>query len=201
MNSPLPASLFPRCERWPFGAEAGIGGTPLSGGGKTLLLMRHAKSDWAADYSGDHERPLNRRGVRSARLMGGALAARGLAPQLVISSTATRAASTARLADEAGGWDADLRFDPALYDSGPDEVLEAASAAPNVARLMIVGHQPTWSMLVRRLTGDSVEMKTATVAIVELDIAHWTDLLSADGRLVEVLNPRDIVAVEDRESN
>ena len=49
---------------------------------KTLLLMRHAKSDWDADYGPDHDRPLNERGLRSARLMGRVLAEEGLVPDL-----------------------------------------------------------------------------------------------------------------------
>ena len=32
---------------------------------KTLLLMRHAKSDWDADYESDHDRPLNDRGLKT----------------------------------------------------------------------------------------------------------------------------------------
>ncbi len=67
---------------------------------KTLLLMRHAKSDWDADYESDHDRPLNDRGLKSARLMGRVLADEGLVPDLIISSTALRARTTAELATE-----------------------------------------------------------------------------------------------------
>src|SRR5919106_1216821 len=75
---------------------------------KTLLVMRHAKSDWNADYGRDHERPLNERGIGSARLMGKVLSDKGQAPDLVITSTALRAQKTAALAKEAGKWAADI---------------------------------------------------------------------------------------------
>jgi phosphohistidine phosphatase len=163
---------------------------------RTLLVMRHAKSDWNADYERDHERPLNQRGVHSARLMGRVLAGRGLVPGQVITSTAVRARSTAALANEGGGWEADIVLDPNLYGTGPDEAIEAASRVADVDRLMLVGHQPTWSNLVSKLTGARVEMKTATVAMVELDIATWGDIPGEHGRLAAVFQPRDYAGIE-----
>ena len=157
---------------------------------KTLLLMRHAKSDWDADYGSDHDRPLNERGVRNARSMGRVLSAHELAPQVVISSTALRAKTTAQLAIEEGGWQAELRLDATLYESGPEEVLGAGASAPEVGRLMMVGHQPTWSMLVAELTGERVEMKTATVAVIELEMESWAGLRLGKGTLSRVLDPK-----------
>jgi phosphohistidine phosphatase len=154
--------------------------------------MRHAKSDWEAVYGSDHDRPLNGRGVRSARSMGRALAARGLEPRYVITSTALRARATAELANEAGNWEAALRSDRALYESGPQGVLAVAAGAPDVSRLMLVGHQPTWSMLVTELTGERVEMKTATVVVVEVDLDSWDGLPSARGDLAAVLDPGSV---------
>jgi phosphohistidine phosphatase len=157
---------------------------------KTLLLMRHAKSDWDADYESDHERPLNERGLRSARLMGRVLAEEGLVPDLIISSTAVRARTTAELAIEAGGWSSEIRLDRSLYDEGPRGVLVVGASAPDVDGLMLVGHQPTWSMLVSALTGELAEMKTAAVAVIDVDIESWADLPDASGTLTRVLEPR-----------
>ena len=157
---------------------------------KTLLLMRHAKSDWDADYEADHDRPLNERGVRSARLMGRVLAEEGLVPDLIISSTAVRARTTAELAIEAGKWGSEIRLDRSLYDEGPRGVLAVGASAPDVDGLMLVGHQPTWSMLVSAVTGERAEMKTATVAVIELDIESWADLAGASGTLTRVLDPK-----------
>jgi phosphohistidine phosphatase len=157
---------------------------------KTLLLMRHAKSDWDADYGTDHDRPLNDRGLRSARLMGRVLADEGLVPDLIISSTAVRARRTAELAIEAGDWDTELLLDRSLYDEGTREVLETGALAADVGSVMLVGHQPTWSMLVSALTGERADMKTATVAVIELDLDSWAQLPGASGKLTRVLEPR-----------
>ena len=153
--------------------------------------MRHGKSDWDADYESDHDRPLNQRGIESARLMGRVLADQGLAPDVVISSTAVRARTTAELAMAAGDWGADLLLDRALYDEGPKGVLSVGARAPDLPRLMLVGHQPTWSMLVAALTGESAEMKTATVAVVDVDLDFWSRLPGATGTFNRLLQPRD----------
>jgi phosphohistidine phosphatase len=158
---------------------------------KTLLVMRHAKSDWDASYGGDHDRPLNERGVRSARIMGRVLTEAGLAPDLIVTSTAVRARSTAALASEAGSWKSETRLEPALYGSGTDTAVEVAAAAPDVSRLMLVGHQPTWSLLVAALTGERVEMKTATVAVIEFEMEQWSGLVGAQGKVSDVFQPRD----------
>lgn len=157
---------------------------------KTLLLMRHAKSDWDASYGTDHDRPLGDRGVRSARLIGRVLTEAGAQPDLVISSTALRARSTAEHVVEAGRWDATIRLDPNLHGTGPDAALVVASGAPDVRRLMMIGHQPTWSMLVTALTGGSVDMKTATVAVIEFPVESWAEMRE-NGEIVSVYQPRD----------
>lgn len=163
---------------------------------RQLLLMRHAKSDWDADFERDHERPLNDRGVRSAKLMGRFLAAHDLEPDHVISSTAVRARTTAELAAEAGRWRAEIALDRGLYDTGPAGVIERARQAPNVSRLLLVGHQPTWGLAVIEIGGEAAQMKTATVAVVDLDVDSWDEVGPGRGELAAVLQPRDYFGTE-----
>lgn len=160
---------------------------------KTLLLMRHAKSDWEADYEGDHERPLNERGIESARVMGRVLSDEALNPDLIIASTAVRARTTAELAAESGGWDCEIQLDQRLYNTGTDGVVQVAGAAPAVDRLMLVGHQPTWSILVTVLTGEQTIIKTATVAVIEFGIERWDEIAAERGELNRVIYPRDFL--------
>lgn len=157
---------------------------------KSLLLMRHAKSDWDASHSSDHERPLNDRGVRSARLMGRLISSLDLVPDHVISSTAVRARTTAALASDAGSWQTRIELQGDLYGTGPETVLRVIEAVVDAQRLMLVGHQPTWAMLVNRLTGAVVDMKTASVATVEFMIESWSDVSSTQGILTSLIHPR-----------
>jgi phosphohistidine phosphatase len=162
---------------------------------KKLLIMRHAKSDWGSGLA-DHERPLNKRGTRAAVAMGKALAAMEEVPDLVISSTATRAATTTRLAAEAGDWSSRLTYSDALYGTSVRGALEVLMQAdPGAASVMLVGHEPTWSSLVEHLTGGAVMIKTATVAAVELYLRDWVDAATAHGELLYLLQPRSVAGL------
>lgn len=156
-----------------------------------LMLLRHGKSDWGAGSSSDHDRPLATRGVRSAERMGAALRDLGLVPDLVVSSTATRARSTAELARIAGGWSSRMVLDERLYGASVIDTLGVAEDhGGDVDRLMLVGHEPTWSMTVHHLTGANVAMRTATCADIELNRVRWEHLTSATGLLIALLQPR-----------
>ena len=87
-----------------------------------LILLRHAKSDWGAGFVTDRDRPLARRGEKAAYAMGRALTLAGKMPDLVISSPAVRAETTARLAAQAGEWPARIDLDERLYGASPVDV-------------------------------------------------------------------------------
>lgn len=159
---------------------------------KQLLVMRHGKSDWSAGGTADHDRPLNRRGVASAKTMGGVLTAAGLQPDLVVTSSARRARTTAQLAAEAGGWSAPISADDRLYFCDVADVLAVVGDTPDgVQRLMVVGHQPTWGALVAHLTGASAAMRTCAAAVIDLMLgASWANDGDVTGELVALLQPR-----------
>lgn len=161
---------------------------------KTLLVMRHAKSDWSETSGGDHERPLNERGVKAARQMGRFLTISGTVPELIVSSTAVRALTTAELAAEAGHWDCTIATSRDFYASDPERVLDVlAGVDPLVDRLLITGHEPTWSSLVSRLIGGGrVRMSTAAVACLDLPHGSWADLSRAVCVLRWLVTPKTL---------
>ena len=167
---------------------------------KSLYIIRHAKSDWNAAYGGDHERPLNKRGVRSAKLMGSFLADAGEKPDMILTSTAARARTTVELMAEAGGFaDVAVRATRDFYESHPDRVLEEIrTTADEHASLLVAGHEPTWSGLVALLTGARVRMVTATLAKIDLAANRWAEVDEGTGELVFLLPPRLLLAA-DRE--
>jgi len=160
-----------------------------------LMLMRHGKSDWNAGAPDDHARPLSGRGVRSSERMGQVVRDLDLIPDIVVSSTATRARSTAEIARIAGGWDSRLVLADELYGASVTATLDCAeSLAGDAARVMLVGHQPTWSMTIQQLTGGTVNIRTATVADIEIHATSWNALPSARGILNSLLQPRAFMA-------
>ncbi|MDK1018009.1 MAG: histidine phosphatase family protein [Actinomycetota bacterium] len=159
-----------------------------------LMLMRHAKSDWDAGASDDHSRPLAPRGIRAAQQMGEAVSELGIVPDLVVSSTANRARSTAEVARITGGWSCRLVLDDALYGGSVAETIACAvHHSGDRERIMLVGHQPTWSMTVEFITGEHVAMRTAAIADIELQIDDWSQIARESGTLVALLQPRRIV--------
>jgi len=159
---------------------------------KTLLVMRHAKSDWGSAYGGDHERELARRGVKAAGRMGRFLTDSGVSPELVLSSTAVRALTTAELASEAGEWDCEIVTDPDFYASDCERVLDVIRQIDNdFDRLLIAGHEPTWSSLVCWLIGGGrVGMPTAAVACLDLPEGDWSDLGPSTCELRWLVTPK-----------
>ena len=159
---------------------------------KTLLLVRHAKSNWEQPDVADHDRPLNHRGRRDAPDMGRRLAARGVAPDVILSSSAVRARTTAALLAAELGYDPErIVGDERLYAASVDRVLEViGELGDDVSCAMVVGHNPETAALVHRLSGDDHEMPTGAVAEFSFDVASWTDLGEAGPIAARVETPR-----------
>src|SRR5438874_2635976 len=96
-----------------------------------VILLRHAKSDWDADYGGDdRDRPLSKRGRGAAAVVGRLLASSGNVPTEAITSPATRAVDTLRLAMEAGEWSCPVEQRPPLYGADAATVIDEIRARP-----------------------------------------------------------------------
>jgi phosphohistidine phosphatase len=124
---------------------------------RTLLLMRHSKSDYPPGVP-DHDRPLAPRGIKQAGLAGDWLRANVAAIQGVLCSTATRARQT--LAKT--GIDAPVRYAERLYDATPGTIIdEINTVSDTIMTLLVVGHEPTMSALALGLAGDGTDAAAA----------------------------------------
>jgi len=161
---------------------------------KQLLLIRHGKSDWDHPGLSDHDRPLNDRGRRDCPRVAEALKARGIAPDLVVTSTAVRAATTAEAVARGLGFDpAAIAKRPELYLAPPQIVLRAIQGLDEPAETaLIFGHNPGMHETVERLCGGEPvdDFPTLAVARIELEVDHWGEVEWGDGLLVERLVPR-----------
>ena len=165
---------------------------------RSLLIVRHAKSDWEAGAA-DHERPLNARGRREAPELGERLARAGLRPDLVVCSDAARAQETWRLAAAAWPDPPPVRVDGRLYDAGRSEVLAVITETPDDVRtLACVGHEPTSSALAALLAGGAepgvaeqlaAGLKTACAAVLTFD-REWSAVEPGTGHLSALISPR-----------
>jgi phosphohistidine phosphatase len=180
---------------WPGGLTVMGVSTPF----RTLLLLRHAKSDYPAGL-GDHERPLAPRGIREAALAGDWLRAHAPAVDAVLCSTATRTRQTLdRTAIAAPVYYADR-----IYDATPGMVLDEINAAPTrfsgeVSTLLVIGHEPVMSQLALGLAGEgsdqaaaeAISAKYPTSAIAQLRTDQpWDHLTLRGATLVGFHVPR-----------
>jgi phosphohistidine phosphatase len=161
---------------------------------KTLLVLRHAKSSWDDPALEDHERPLNKRGQRDAPRMGELVREIGLIPALVLSSDAVRARLTAEAVAEAAHYAGEILLHPHLYLASPADILSLLpTVRENAETVMIVGHNPGLEQLVEQLTGERMDLPTATLAQISLPIDRWRDLeLSTRGTLLGLWRPKEL---------
>jgi phosphohistidine phosphatase len=139
-----------------------------------IWLLRHAEAE---DGSPDEARRLTEKGEEQARIAGQALKKLGVELEACFTSSRVRAEQTARLACESLG--VEVTIDERL-NGGPFDVRELSAGLDHV---MLVGHDPDFSMAVHALTGAQVRMKKGGIAAVE------------KGELKLLLRPRELAAI------
>lgn len=150
---------------------------------RTLVMIRHAKSSWANPLQSDYERPLNERGEHDAPVMGARLKEKGISPDLIIASTAKRAAQTAKKIAAAVGYDTEkILWKNRLYHCIPavfEEVIYEIDNAVNT--VFIVAHNPGITEFVNELVpGFTIDhMPTCGLVATHVDAEEWSDFHNA----------------------
>jgi phosphohistidine phosphatase len=160
---------------------------------KLLTLIRHAKSSWRDAGMDDFDRPLNDRGERDAPRMGKRLARAGRPPDLIVSSSAKRAARTARVISEQLGSDpAAVVLDRDLYLASPSRMLDTLRAvAADLDHAALVAHNPGVTDLVNALADVRIDnVPTCGIARLRLDIERWNEIDAGCAELEEFDYPK-----------
>ncbi|MCC7478446.1 histidine phosphatase family protein [bacterium] len=159
---------------------------------KTLLLLRHGKSDWQhADIESDYERPLAPRGVKAAKRMAEVIEEHDLIPELIISSPAKRALTTARLIETQIG-DVEVEENEDIYDADLNALLNVVHSLPDdVDRIMLVGHNPGFEDLTNTLSGrEDTVLKTCNMAILNARrLSSWAEATEGTFELEDIKGP------------
>jgi len=144
---------------------------------KTLFLVRHAKSSRNDAAMPDKDRPLNDRGKRDAPKMGERLAKRDVKPDLILSSPARRALTTAEIiAKKLDYKRKDIVADDRLYAGEADDLLEVIGELDDkLERVMLFGHNPELTELAHRLSSKITRMPTCAVAEFTFDAKSWAN--------------------------
>ena len=167
---------------------------------KTVLLLRHAKSSWDNPGLADFDRPLAKRGLKDAPIIGQVIADLGIVPDKIISSPAKRARQTTELMAKACGYKKSITWQDSFYGGYSDTLIDALRILPDAVELaMLVGHSPTMEETVEALlVGEgefSIRMPTAALVCLDLDIMTWESLEPSDATLRWFLIPRLVKAI------
>jgi len=147
-----------------------------------LYFLRHGEADWPNWKKSDDERPLTKRGKKEMHEVAAFLVRLKVRPKLILTSPLPRAAQTAEIAAE--HLDVKCREEQRLAPGFGAAELEQIMNKHSVESLMIVGHEPDFTRTIAALTGASLKLSKAGVALVDLDIS------SRRGRLLWLFPPK-----------
>lgn len=161
---------------------------------KRLFLIRHAKSSWSQPGLDDVDRPLNKRGQNDAPVMATRLGAKGIHPELIVSSPAKRAKKTARFMADGTGYDRDkIRYIEDLYLGSLDVHLKVLdSLFETTDTLFLVGHNDTLTRLAEYLSGKSLgNIPTCGIVALEYPEDFGFTTIAGMGNLLFFWFPKD----------
>ena len=169
---------------------------------KTIYFLRHAKSDWSDSTLSDHARPLNARGRRAAAKMGVLMQRLGVAPDLVLCSTAARASETLARVMSAGSFSWPVSEERGLYGASADSILRVIRQQGSACeKLMLVGHNPGFEDIVLGLSGEEAnegdlsrikrKFPTAAFSVIDFNVDTFAEIGLGRGCLTRFIKPKD----------
>lgn len=159
---------------------------------KKLYLIRHAKASWEHPEQEDIERSLTPQGEEDAKAMALLLKKHKVNVDLIVSSTAVRAISTAQIMAQ----ELDYNFDKIItneriYNGGVEELVELIKELPAKAKtVLLFGHNPSLTWLAHYLC-ETFRMNLVTCGVlgIEFDVKSWDELSSVEGMLIDYYHP------------
>jgi phosphohistidine phosphatase len=156
---------------------------------KTLILMRHAKSDWSQPGQPDKDRPLNPRGRAAAPKMARWMRDTGRVPEAALVSGAVRTRETWELL----GFDCEAAFRDELYLAEPEVILAAIQAAPDCETLLVLGHNPGLETAMARMGAEGhVKAPSGATAVFALPVDSWAQAAFDIGARLAFATPKSL---------
>ncbi len=160
---------------------------------KTLYLIRHAKSSWKDSSLSDWERPLNKRGKRDAPFMAQLLVDKGIRPDLIISSFANRALTTAKVFARTADYpenEIDVRKE--VYMAHASELLNIIKAVSDEHdTLFMFGHNPDFTFLANQFNDGFIDnVPTCGIVHIVFQNESWAEIDYDNGQMLNFEYPK-----------
>ncbi|MDD2653186.1 MAG: histidine phosphatase family protein [Sulfurimonas sp.] len=158
---------------------------------KKLYIIRHAKSSWSDEALEDFERPLNKRGKANAPMMGERLKEKHIMPDIILSSPAKRAKSTAQMIAKEIGYKKKVLFDANIYEANV-EVLRniLRSLDDKNGTVFLVGHNPSLNDLAHYYVDFEANIPTCGVVEIAFASKKWAEIEPKDAELLSFDYPK-----------
>ena len=158
---------------------------------KKLFIIRHAKSDWNNLSLKDFNRPLNKRGFKNAPFMGQVLKDMDVMPDLILSSPAIRAITTARLISNEIVYKKEIQTNKKIYEASLETLDNIVhSIDDKYETVFLVGHNPSVSFLAFNLCGLNEDIPTCAVIQIDFDTNTWADISLDNSKLISYDYPK-----------
>jgi phosphohistidine phosphatase len=159
---------------------------------KKLYIIRHAKSSWKNSELDDFDRPLNKRGELNAPFMGNILKEKKVKPDLILSSPALRAKTTAEIIAKKLNYSKEIVFIKEIYEasaSSLNEILIQLNDESNT--VLLFGHNPEFNMLTEMYVNFDENIPTCGVVELEFDCNRWSEISAKNARLASFDYPKN----------
>lgn len=160
---------------------------------KRLYIVRHAKSDWNDGSLKDFDRPLNERGHTDAPKMAIKLKSKNLIPELIITSPANRAKTTAEYFMK--GFEMQkIEVNEKLYHGDIDDIVNACTAIDDqIKSVMIFCHNPGITYFANVVCNANIDnVPTTGILVIDADTDKWEDIDMSKLILADFLYPKMI---------
>ncbi|EDZ61473.1 phosphoglycerate mutase [Sulfurimonas gotlandica GD1] len=158
---------------------------------KRLFVIRHAKSSWKDMTLSDFNRPLNKRGSADAPLMGKRLKERDVMPDIILSSPAQRAKTTAEIIASKVNYSKEIVFNDDIYASTEMSLHKIIKNTNDKHKtLFLFGHNPDLNMFVEEYVDFDENIVTCGVVEIEFDCKSWKDISRKKAKLISFDYPK-----------
>jgi phosphohistidine phosphatase len=160
---------------------------------KTLFIIRHAKSSWAEIGARDFDRVLDLRGHNDAPRMAKMLKMEGVKPDLIVSSPAMRAKTTAGYFAKEFGIDAQsIDYQQDIYEALVSDIDSVVRDLPNTAKVVFLfGHNPTLTYYTNRFNAKQIDnLPTCGIVRIETNVDDWSKMNEKNAKVTGLWFPK-----------
>jgi phosphohistidine phosphatase len=163
---------------------------------KKLVLIRHSKSSWKNLELNDFDRPLNKRGKKNAPFMAQKLKDYSISPDIILSSSARRAKTTAKVFKDVFKFDKKITYNQNIYDASLEDLINIISNIDNTLdTVFLIGHNPSLNMLCSKLVNFYENIPTTGIVVLQSDIKNWKKLENNNISIKSFIYPKKYIKI------